>query len=187
MSKKIAKVDKTSDSKKPINWKREILSWIVTFLVAVILVVFITQVLIVNAEIPSESMENTIMTHDRLIANRLSYKFDDPKRGDIIVFKLPDDETQLYIKRIIGLPGETIEGKDGVVYIDDKPLKEDYIKEPAEDDFGPYTVPDECYFMMGDNRNNSLDSRYWDKTFLHREKILGKAVFEYYPKFKKMN
>ena len=104
------------------------------------------------------------MTGDKLIALRTFYWFEDPKRGDIVVFEYPDDPSELFIKRIIGEPGDKVEIIDGKVYINDsrEPLKEDYLKEPMEGSFGPYTVPEDCYFMMGDNRNDSLDSRFWN-------------------------
>lgn len=165
--------------------KAEILSWIKTIVLAIILAVFVSEVLIVNSKIPSGSMENTIMTGDKLIALRTSYWFKNPKRGDIVVFKFPDDPSELFIKRVIGTPGDTIEIIDGKLYINNSktPVKEDYIKEPMDkEDFGPYTVPKDSYFMLGDNRNDSLDSRYWENKFVKRDAILGKAKLQYYPK-----
>ena len=132
-------------------------------------------------------MENTIMTHDRLIALRTAYWFSEPKRGDIVVFHYPDNEEELYIKRVIGTPGDIVEGKDGVVYVNGEALEEPYIKEPAEEDFGPYQVPKESYFMLGDNRNHSRDSRDWENTYVKKNKILGKAFLRYYPNFKKFS
>lgn len=164
---------------------REIISWLITIGVAVIAALLIKNYLIINANIPSGSMENTIMTGDRLFGNRLAYLKSEPKRGDIIIFKYPDDETEKYVKRVIGLPGETVEIKDAKIYIDDSPvpLEEDYLKEEWVVEAGPmvYEVPEDCYFVMGDNRNNSWDSRYWENTFVSREKILGQAGFRYYP------
>ena len=127
------------------------------------------------------------MTHDRLIALRTAYWFSEPKRGDIVVFHYPDNEEELYIKRVIGTPGDIVEGKDGVVYVNGEALEEPYIKEPAEEDFGPYQVPKESYFMLGDNRNHSRDSRDWENTYVKKNKILGKAFLRYYPNFKKFS
>lgn len=167
--------------------QKEILSWIVVIALA-LLIIFILQkkVFILNTSIPSGSMENTLMVGDKLITNRLAYVLNEPKRGDIVVFKFPDDESQIYIKRIIGLPGETIEGKDGYVYLNGTLLEEDYVKEQLEEDFGPYEVPEDSYFVMGDNRNESEDSRFWENTFLNKDKILGKANFRYYPNFQRL-
>ena len=166
------------------NSKEELISWIKTIVLAVLIALFINFVLIVNATVPTGSMENTIMTKDRVVALRMSYLFSDPERGDVVIFKYPDDETMLYVKRVIGLPGDTVEIKDGGVYINgsEEPLEEDYIRETTEGDYGPYEVPEGCYFMMGDNRNNSLDSRFWNNKFVEEDKILGKVVCKYYKK-----
>lgn len=161
--------------------KREIMEWIIVIEVAVILAVVLNMFLIVNAIVPTASMEPTIMTGDRIFGNRLAYKKDDPKRGEIIIFKFPDDEKQLFIKRIIGMPGETVSMKDGKVYINDEVLDEPYLATIPYGDFGPVTVPEGAYFMMGDNRNNSADSRFWNQPFVYRDKILGRAAFCYFP------
>lgn len=106
-------------SLKKKNIKKEILSYVKIFVIAIAVAIICNTTLIVNATIPSESMEDTIQIGDRIIGFRLSYKIDDPQRGDIIIFKYPDDESQIFIKRIIGLPGETVQIIDGKVYIDD--------------------------------------------------------------------
>jgi signal peptidase I len=164
--------------------KAEVISWVKTVLFAVLFALFITRFVIVNASIPSASMEDTVMTGDRIIAFRLAYVFSQPKRFDIVVFKYPDNESVYYIKRIIGLPGETVDIKNGKVYIDGsvEPLDDGFTREPQdiEGDMR-FTVPEGCYFMMGDNRNNSVDSRYWNRKFVEKKKILGEAVIRYYP------
>ena len=177
------KQDIQTDTEEKTSVGKELFQWVLVIIGAVILAFLIDTFVIVNAQIPSGSMENTIMTGDRVFGNRLAYKFSDPKRFDIIIFKYPDDESQLFIKRIIGLPGETVEIHDGNIYINgsDTPLEDVDIKEPMEGSFGPYTVPEGCYFVMGDNRNNSRDSRYWENTFVSEDEILGKAVFRYWP------
>ena len=119
----------------------------------VVVVVFIVNnVMLRNAKIPSESMEDTIMTGDRIFGNRLAYINKDPQRFDIVIFKYPDDETQLFIKRVIGLPGETVEIRDGKVYIDgsETPLDDSFTPEPPQGDWGPEVVPEGSYFMLGD-------------------------------------
>lgn len=175
--------ESTGNKDKKQEAFKEIISWILYLLGAVIIAIFITKYVIVNAYIPTGSMENTIMPGDRVIASRLHYAVGDPKRGDIVVFRYPDNEKILYVKRVIGLPGETVEIKDdGTVYIDGEPLHEPYVKEKVSGDFGPYKVPQGSYFMMGDNRNNSMDSRYWDDKYVKKEKIIGKVFFEYFPR-----
>ena len=184
-------MDKTQDSNikkenksKVQKIKTEIIDIIKTIVIAIVVAFIITNFIIVNAIVPTGSMKNTIMPNDRLIAFRLSYLFSEPKRNDIVVFKAPDDESTLYVKRIIGLPGETVNIIDGKVYINDskEPLNDSYIMEDMLGSFGPYTVPEDSYFMLGDNRNDSQDSRYWEHTFLPDENILGKVLFKYYPK-----
>jgi len=168
--------------------KKEIFSWIKTILLALVLAWVVNNCLVVNATVPTGSMENTIMPGDRIIAFRLSYLMNEPKRGDVVIFHYPDDTTGkvLYVKRVMGLPGETIEVTNGAVYINgsETPLTENYQKEQPLGDFGPYEVPQGQYFMMGDNRNNSLDSRYWTHTFVQKSEILGKVVFRYFKGFK---
>ncbi len=167
--------------------RNEIIEWVVTIAAAVLVALFINNFIIVNATVPTSSMEQTIMSNDRVIGLRLAYKSSDPERGDIIIFRYPDNEDILYIKRIIGMPGDTVEIHDGGVYIDGSLLDEPYLKVTTEGEFGPYMVPEGHYFMMGDNRNNSADSRFWNNTFLEREKIVGKAVLRYWPSVKKLN
>ena len=98
------------------------------------------------------------------------------------VFKYPDDPEQkiLYVKRVIGVGGDTVEVKDGELFVNGTLQSEPYIKEVTGGDFGPYKVPEGCYFMMGDNRNRSLDARYWENKFVKEDAILGKAVLRYY-------
>lgn len=161
--------------------KREVMEWIIVIEVAVILAVVLNMFIIVNAIVPTASMETTIMTGDRLFGNRLAYNKEDPARGDIVIFKFPDDEKQLFIKRIIGMPGDTVQMVSGTVYVNGEALDEPYLATIPYGDYGPISVPEGAYFMMGDNRNNSADSRYWKQPFVYREKILGKAAFCYFP------
>lgn len=148
---------------------------------------FLNRFIIVNARVTSGSMENTIMTHDRVLGLRFVYWFSEPERGDIVIFKYPDDETKIYIKRVIGLPGDTVEIVEGQVYINGEPLQEDYLRETPYGSFGPYEVPKGHYFMLGDNRNNSRDSRAWTIKFVSKDKILGKAYWVYYPTLESVN
>ena len=202
-----AEPETDADMEESFSVAREIASWIVTIAIAVGVALFMNHFLIVNANVPTGSMETTIMPGDRLIGNRLAYLNKEPQRGDVIIFRYPVDESENYIKRLIGLPGEKMTIKAGKIYINDSktPLTEDYLKEDwviANDDF-TIEIPEDCYFMMGDNRNNSADSRYWageaideglakdyedavakKYCFVQRDQILGKAVFRYFPKFK---
>lgn len=162
----------------------ETLSWVKTFVFAASVALFVNTTLIVNAEITSGSMENTIMTDSRVLVNRLEYRKEGPKRGDIIEFYYPDDGKTRYVKRVIAVAGETVEGRDGSVYVDGVLLEEPYIKEKSYLDFGPYLVPEDSCFVMGDNRNNSWDSRYWNNKFVPEDAIIGKAVLEYFPELK---
>jgi signal peptidase I len=139
--------------------------------------------------IPSGSMEPTLQVGDRLIVDKLSYRFNHPKRGDVVVFSandqtsaecgLPQDSHYYFIKRVIGLPGEKIEVKKGAVYVNDRPLRENYLADKPHYQWGPKTVPQQSYLVLGDNRNNSCDSHYWG--FVSRDRILGRAFLRFYP------
>ena len=161
---------KRKEKEESVSTARELFQWVAAIVAAVLIALAIDNFVIVNAQIPSGSMENTIMTGDRVIGNRFAYSFSDPQRFDIIIFRYPDDESQLFIKRIIGLPGETVEIRDGKIYLNgsDEPLEDVQTKETMVGSFGPYTVPENSYFVMGDNRNDSKDSRYWTILLLQK-------------------
>ena len=184
--------------------RKEIFSWIRLIVIVLAAVFVVKQFVIVNAVVPTTSMQNLIDPGDRLIGFRLAYVFGEPQRFDVIIFKYPVDEEQNYIKRVIGLPGETVTISDGEIYIDDseEPLDEPYLPEEwiVENDGYTFTVPEDSYFVLGDNRNVSLDARYWAEeaisagladteeeaeqyTFVKKNKILGKAIFKYWPGF----
>lgn len=137
--------------------------------------------------IPTGSMEPTLEVNDRLIIDKLGYRFKEPNRGDIVVFSPPDQLKSQYkdafIKRIIGLPGDIVEVKNGIVYVNGEALPEDYIAELPHEDWPPpgisNTVPADSYLVMGDNRNNSYDSRKWG--YVPRENIIGRAVLRFWP------
>lgn len=163
---------------------REILDWSRVIVTGLALAFVISNTLIANAQVPTGSMEETIMPGSRIIINRLAYASHNPHRGDIISFYYPDDGKTVYLKRIIGLPGESVEGKEGKVYVDGTALDEQYVKEAVSSDFGPFLVPPGAYFVMGDNRGNSWDSRYWENPYVEEDKIIGRAEFEYFPEIK---
>lgn len=182
------KMSKKAPAEEPFSLKKEILDWVKVIITAVVVAIFLDSCIIVNAVIPSASMEDTIMTNDRIIGNRLAYLTKDPSRGDIVIFRYPDNEKELFIKRVIGTPGDTVEIKNGKVYINNssEPLDEPYLNVVPIGDFGPFNVPEDSYFMLGDNRNRSADSRFWNQPYVSKKKILGKAAFRYLPRFKKL-
>lgn len=165
---------------------KEIVSWIFWLGGALLVALILNNTIIVNAEVVSGSMEKTIMTNDRVLGLRIAYLFGEPERLDVVVFKNPiEKDGDPYVKRIIGLPGETIEIINGKVYIDesDTPLDESsYLYEEMRGSAGPFKVEENCYFMMGDNRNFSKDSREWG--LMKREDILGKIYIDFYPGIK---
>ena len=180
----------SSTSKEPAakekdSTAKELFQWLIAILAAVAIALFVDNFLIVNAQIPSGSMENTIMTGDRVVGNRLSYLTKDPERYDIIIFKYPDDESQLFIKRIIGLPGETVQIIDGEVYINGELLADEHYGKEVMLDPGiaaeSITLGDDEYFVLGDNRNHSSDSRDPSVGVLHRKDLIGRAWVRIWP------
>ncbi|WP_071590635.1 signal peptidase I [Gloeocapsa sp. PCC 73106] len=134
--------------------------------------------------IPSGSMEPTLLINDHLMIEKISYRLHEPERGDIVVFRPTEalkeqDYHQAFIKRIIGMPGDTVEVKGGVVYVNGQALSEDYIKEVPDYSYGPEIVPDDQYLVLGDNRNNSYDSHIWG--FVPRKNLIGKAFVRFWP------
>ena len=181
-----AAADESADQKEEKSSPvREAVSWCLTFVIAIAVALILKNFVIINATVPTGSMENTIEPGDDLFGLRLAYAFSEPQRGDIIIFKFPDDESEKYVKRIIGLPGETVTITDGRIYIDDEqePLEEDYLKEEWTRATGPFSfeVPQDSYLVLGDNRNDSYDARYWENTYVSKDAIVGKAYMVYYP------
>lgn len=178
---------KETENKKEFSLIREILDYVKLIVIVLVVMFGLQMFVVVNARIPSASMEPTIMTGDQIFGNRLAYLTEDPKRYDIVIFKYPDDESRLFIKRVIGLPGDVVDIRDGEVYINGRetPLEDSFCALEDSTVTGklqfPLTVPDDSYFMLGDNRIYSKDSRYWDNPFVKKDKILGKAFFRYWP------
>lgn len=159
--------------------KTEVIEWIKCIGMAVVIAVFVMTFIGRSTVVNGSSMEPTLTDRDRLWLDKLSYRFGEPGRGDIVVFDMPGER---YIKRIIALPGERVWSKDGIVYVEGKRLEEDYVLDRIRrgGDFGPFTVPDGAVFVLGDNRNNSDDSR-GSVGMLDVEKIIGKVVFKDHP------
>lgn len=151
-----------------------------SLIIALILALIIRTFFFQFFYIPSRSMESTLLINDRIIVTKFSYWFNEPQRGDVVVFKYPLNPSTLYVKRVIALPGENIKLKDSKLYINDTLVSEPYLPDDLKfEDFGPVEVPEGEFFMMGDNRNNSSDSRTWG--FVKKDLILGKSQVIYWP------
>lgn len=215
---------------------REIAEWLEIITVAGLIAFFVNSTIIANSQVPTGSMETTIMTGDRVFGSRLHYTFGEPKRNDVAIFRfgwrcrkchaygenpapevcpscgeeIKNPRTIYYVKRIIGVPGDVIDivadgscsqedivsevkntfsaenaGKDLVtaaVYVNGEKLEEPYLREPMlyTGDMH-FEVPEGCYFMMGDNRNGSLDARYWQNSYIPKEKMVAKVLVRYFP------
>ncbi len=163
---------------------RELGSWLLYLLFVVVFSFVIITYVGQRTRVDGQSMETTLYHNDNLIVDKISYRFRDPKRFEIIVFPYQYRENTYYIKRIIGLPGETVQVINGYVYIDGEKLDEHYGKEVmespgiAED---PITLGEDEYFVLGDNRNHSQDSRDASVGVLHRKDLLGRAWIRIWP------
>ena len=141
------------------------------------------------AEVVSGSMEPTVMTSAYTMSNRLSYTVGDPQRGDVAFFRPVDKPGKVFLKRVIGAPGDHVVVRHGSVYVNHKQLEEPYVHETMNDYLdGEWNVPAGKYFVMGDNRNNSDDSRHWEHPFVDRKDFIAKAFVEYdiYKGFRKI-
>jgi len=160
--------------------KSAFIETIKSVVIAVLLAVIIRMFIFEPFYIPSGSMIPTLQVGDRIIVSKLSYHFTKPNLGDIMVFKFPLDPSTDFVKRTIGTGKDTVESRNSELYINDKRVKENYLPSDLHfDDFGPVKVPPGNYFMMGDNRNHSQDSRAWG--LLPEDNIIGKAVLIYWP------
>lgn len=163
---------------------RELFGWIVYILIIVGLTYLIITFVGQRTRVSGSSMETTLSDGDNLIVDKVSYRFGEPKRYEIIVFPYQYEENTYYIKRIIGLPGETVQVTDGAVYINGQKLDENYGNEAmqgsgiAEE---PITLGEDEYFVLGDNRNHSADSRDASVGVLHRKDLLGRAWIRIWP------
>ena len=162
----------------------ELLSWIIYIVIVVILSLGIITFVGQRTKVSGHSMETTLSDGDNLIVDKISYRFCDPERFEIIVFPFQYEEHTYYIKRIIGLPGETVQVIDGYVYINGEMLDENYGLEVMDDPgiaAEPITLGEDEYFVLGDNRNHSSDSRDPSVGVLHRDDIMGRAWIRIWP------
>ncbi len=180
--------------------KGRLREYVEAFVVA-LLIALVVRTLVVQAfKIPSGSMENTLLVGDHIFVNKFIYgyhipytkgrilEFRHPKRGDIIVFEFPEDPSKDFIKRVVGVPGDTVEIRNKVLYVNGAPVRENYVRyadgpgvegiPPARDNAPALRVPPGKLFVMGDNRDRSYDSRFWG--FVDTDKVVGKALFIYF-------
>ena len=155
---------------------------LITVSLALIISFFLQNFAIEARIIPTGSMLPTIKIDQRILVNKLAYKLGNPKRGDVIVFKppIPSEDSKDYIKRVIAIGGETVEVRNGILFVNGEAIKESYINEQPNYDFGPVVVPDDGLFVLGDNRNFSFDSHAWEQ-WLKIDQVRGKAFFTYWP------
>lgn len=167
-----------------MDWKKELLSWVLYIGAVIVLTWFILTFVGQRTVVEGRSMNSTLNNRDNLIVEKISYRFHDPERFDIIVFP-PYDTKEYYIKRIIGLPGETIQiDGEGNIYINGELLEEEYGLEPIKNPgraIEPVVLGDDEYFVMGDNRNNSVDSRDSRVGNVKRDAIIGRAWVRIWP------
>jgi signal peptidase I len=168
-------------AKKKRSPMRNLLEFVGIFLVAIIVAYFLQAYIVKPFQIPSESMQPTIDPGDRILVNRLAYRYGSVQHGDIIVFKAPTEPGVDFVKRVIALPGDTIEVQDGKAILNGQTLDEPYLSSRGGRDFPSQKVPDGTVFVMGDNRSNSEDARFWPVPWLSVDDIVGKAFVVYWP------
>jgi signal peptidase I len=165
----------TKDSKK------EAIEWVQAIVTAVVLALLIRIYLFEIILVVGESMVPTLDDGDRVFVSKIVYIIGEPERGDLVIFKTPEDGRTSYVKRLIGLPGDQVRIEDGVVYVNDEPLAEPYIAEQPYNDFALETVPEDKIFVLGDNRNHSKDSRDYHVGFVPMDNLVGKAMWRIWP------
>ncbi|MDI6870195.1 MAG: signal peptidase I [Bacillota bacterium] len=148
---------------------------------AAVLAAFIMTFIARSFFVEGYSMEPTLHHGERLLVDELTYRFRPPARGEIVVLRFPANPRMRFIKRVIGVPGDRIVIQGGRVILNGRPLEEGYIAEPARSDAGPYVVPPDSYFVLGDNRNNSQDSRFPTVGYVPRRLVVGRAILRYWP------
>ncbi len=173
---------KSSQTKQKKTVKEEVWEWIKSLVIAFVLAMFIRTFFFQAFKIPSSSMYPTLQVGDHLIANKLVYRFREPRRGEVIIFRFPDATHRDFVKRLVGLPGERVYIANGKVYINGVEVTDPRIRSRYyfnDEGMPEKTVPPDSYFVLGDNSANSFDSRYWG--FVPRKDVLGEALFIYWP------
>ena len=159
----------------------EIKDWVISILIAIVLAFFIRYFIVELYMVEGPSMRPTLVNGERLVVNKFIYRFKSPERGEVLVFRSPRDPSRDFIKRVIAVAGDTVEIKDGRVFLNGQLLNEPYILERIKGSYPIATVPEGHIYVMGDNRNNSEDSRFKDVGFVPLELIKGKAVTVFWP------
>jgi len=167
--------------------KQEIREWVESLVIALVLALVIRAFVVQAFKIPTGSMKPTLQAGDRVLVNKFLYKFKEPQRGDIVVFRYPGEDKKDFIKRLIATGGEVVEIKGGDIYIDNKRIEDPFIirqiryfnKRPYGSSGKPVKVPDGHYYVLGDNSASSKDSRYWG--FVPAKNMIGKAFLMYWP------
>ena len=183
MKEEVNEIEQVSEDIKKENSKKKFIKalkeWAICIGIALLIAILINKFLLYKVYIPSESMVPTLNEDDQLFVTRI-YNYDKIERGDILVF-YSEENDDTFIKRVIGLPGDTVKIVDGVVFVNDKELKEDYVKNNDTDENSEFKVPKGKYFFLGDNRAISNDSRRWKDPFVDEDDIQAKAVLKVYP------
>lgn len=148
---------------------------------AVVLALLVTTFVVQPFLVEGSSMEPNLHSGERLLVSKLEYRLRSPRRQEVVVFRYPADPRVRYIKRVIGVPGDTVMIRGGEVWLNGRPLEEPYLIQETWGDFGPARVPGDKFFLLGDNRGNSKDSRYPDVGFVAERQIVGRAVAVYWP------
>jgi signal peptidase I len=161
--------------------KSQVLEYVESFVTAAILAAVIIIFIGQNFVVQGSSMEPNLHNRERLFVEKLSYRFRAPKRGEVVVFKYPAHPRRKFIKRVAGIPGDEVKIRENKVYVNGAKLEEDYLDSLTYGDFGPVYVPPGHLFVLGDNRNNSEDSRFQDVGFVPYENVVGRACFRWWP------
>ena len=176
---KLSRVERHKQQKQKSSKSRAVLGWVIAIAVAVAVAFLIRAFVFEIIMVDGPSMQPTLHTNERLAVEKVTRYGGLPQRGEIVIVHYPNGTNNNYVKRVIGLPGETVEVKNSVVYINGQPLSEDYVSSEAYADMGAVTVPENSVFVMGDNRANSEDSRYVGA--IARDQIVGHAMAVIWP------